>query len=246
MKRILAGILVSVLLLTAAGCATVIPPNGTLDLDVNAVDRIVITNGLMEGNSFTVENREQINKIVQFLNSFRLENGEPGGNDYRYALRLYDGKEDHVMHRFSIVDDSAVILDGTMYTENAKDLLRYVESLECGTLTDNELINLLFESDILEQLNVLDEEGKISIDKIVSLPSSCPALFELLKRPSAIVSVSGYGVDALSKYLNSSNPALVEKGKEWAAVIQNLLPQVKEKIEDLLATAGTGESNSEN
>ena len=144
---------------------------------------------------------------------------------------------------FSVVDAESIIHDGKLYTVNAKDFEQYLEALECDTLTDNELIDVLLEGDTLDRLNVIDGEGKISLDKIVNLPKSCPALFELLSRPSGIVSVGSYGVDKIAALLNSNNPALVEKAEEWIEVLKQLIPEAKENLENLIETYKNSENN---
>jgi len=142
-----------------------------------------------------------------------------------------------------VVDADTVIHDGKMYTVKAKDFEQYLEALECDTLTDNELIDSLLEGDTLERLNVIDGEGKISLDKIVNLPKSCPALFELLSRPSGIVSVGSYGVDKIGAFLNSNNPELVEKAQEWIEVLKKLIPEAQEKLENIIETYKNSENN---
>ena len=97
--------------------------------------------------------------------------------------------------------------------------------------------------DTLNQLNIVDEEGKISFDKIINLPKSCPALFELLSRPSAIQSVSTYGADKIGEDLNSSNPELIEKAKEWIEVLEKLMPDIREKLENLIKNHKNSENN---
>lgn len=230
MKRVFAAML-AVLMLTLCGCSTVVLGSGTLDFDANSVDHIVISNG-RTGKTFSVSNRETISTIVNHINSFGLADPQEPWNGNAYKLHLVDSKGEELL--YFAVNEGAVTVDDAMYQLNAKDLLRYVESLECDTLTDNELIDSLLEGDTLERLNVIDGEGKISLDKIVSLPKSCPALFELLIRPSGIVSVGSYGVDKIAAFLNSNNPELVEKAQEWIEVLKQLIPEAKEKLESLL------------
>ena len=229
-KRVLPLFLIAAILLT--GCSTVILENGTMSLDANAVNKIEITNS--SADTFTIENRDTISKLVKYINSFTLENGNDFAESYQYSLCLIDSKGETYL-RFTIVNVNAVSTDQT-YSVNAKDMLQYVESLECDTMTDNELIDALLKGNTLEQLNVLNEEGKISLDKIVSLPKSCPALFELLSRPTVVTSVSSYGIESLKTLLNSTNPELVAKGQEWAEIIKQLVPEVRDSIENMLET----------
>lgn len=232
MKRVFAALL-AVLMLALCGCGSVVLGNGTLEYNANEVDHVVITNGLT-GKTFSVADRETISTIVSHINSFDLGEGAEAGAGYHYSLKLAsrnDGAESY----FSVVDSESIIHDGMLYTVNAKDFERYLEGLECDTLTDNELIDSLLEGNTLEDLNVLDAEGKISLDKIVALPQSCPALFDLLSRPSAITSVGSYGVEKIEGYLNSSNPELVEKAQEWIEVLKALIPEAQEKLEQLIS-----------
>ena len=230
MKKILPLLLAAIILLS--GCSTVILENGTISLNANAVDKIEITNS--SADTFTIENRDVISKLVKYINSFTLENGNNFADSYQYSLHLLDSKGETYL-LFTIVSANAVSTDQT-YAVNARDMLQYVESLECDTMTDNELIDALLKGNTLEQLNVLSEEGKISLDKIVSLPKSCPALFELLSRSSVVTSVSSYGIESLKTLLNSTNPELVAKGQEWAEIIKQLVPEVRESIENMLET----------
>lgn len=239
MKRVLAAML-AVLMLTLCGCSTVVLGNGTLDIDANSVDHIVISNG-RTGKTFSVADRETISTVVSHINSFDLADPQEPWNGNAYNLNFEDSKGEKLL--YFAVNESAVTVDDAMYQLNAKDLLQYVESLECNTLTDNELIDSLLEGDTLERLNVIDDEGKISLDKIVNLPKSCPVLFELLSRPSGIVSVGSYGADKIAAFLNSNNPELVEKAEEWIEVLKQLIPEAKEKLENIIETYKNSENN---
>lgn len=230
MKRMIAALMAALMLLLC-GCGTVLPENGTLSLNANIVDHIEISNGLT-GNRFTVSNRDSITQIVQHINSYTLEDPQETWNGNHYSLKFVDNDEKQIL--YFAINDNKVIADDAGYMVNAKDLVQYVEGLECDTMTDNELIDALLEGNTLEQLNIIDEEGKISVDKIIALPKSCPALFELLSRPSAITSVGSYGVDKIESFLNSSNPELVEKAQEWIEVLKNLLPDLQEKLESIV------------
>lgn len=242
MKRVLA-ILLSVLMLTLCGCSTVVPGKGTLEYVANDIDHVVIQNGL-SGKSFSVADRVTIGTIVDHINSFNLDEGQEAGAGYHYCVTLVNHLQGGAKAYFSVVDAESIIHDGKLYTVNTKDFEQYLESLECDTLTDNELIDRLLEGDTLDQLNIIDGEGKISLDKIVNLPKSCPALFELLSRPSAIISVGSYGVDKIGTFLNSNNPELVEKAQEWIEVLKKLLPEAKENLENLIETYKKSENNS--
>lgn len=241
MKRLVA-LLLCLLMLTLCGCSTAIFSNGTLEYKANDIDHVVITNGLT-GKTFSVADRETISTIINHINSFELDEGNDGAPGYHYQLKLVYHLQGGAETYFSVVDAETVVHDGKMYTVNAKDFEQYLETLECDMLTDNELIDALLEGDTLDRLNIMDEDGKISLDKIIALPKTCPALFELLTRPSAIGAVGSYGVDQINAYLNSNNPELVEKAKEWIAVLEQLIPEAKEKLENLIETYKNSENN---
>ena len=241
MKRVFA-LLMAVLMLTLCGCSTAVLGNGTLEYNANDIDHVQITNGLT-GKTFSVADREIIGTIVSHINSFGLGEGQEAPNGYHYSVALVYHLQGGAKAHFSVVDAERVVHDGLMYTVKAKDFEQYLETLECDTLTDNELIDMLLEGDTLERLNVIDGEGKISLDKIVALPKSCPALFELLSRPSGIVSVGSYGVDKIGALLNSNNPELVEKAQEWIEILKQLLPEAKENLENLIETYKNSENN---
>lgn len=235
MKRILAVLLIA-LMLTLCGCNSVIIENGNLNLVANDIDHIKITNGTTD-KSFSVMERETIGTIVSHLNSYILEDGTGAGADgfsYRYRITLVDKTNGSAESHFYLPDAQTIRIDGASYSVNTKDLLQFIEEKECDTLTDNELIDMLLNGDTLEQLNIMDDEGKISVDKILNLPNSCPALFELLSRPSAITSIGGYGADQIGAFLNSANPELVENAEEWIKILEKLVPEVREKLEELI------------
>ena len=241
MKRIVAFLLVFVML-TCSGCSTVILGNGTLNYNANDMDHIRITNVLTE-KTFSVMDRETISTIISHINSFGLSNGIESDGNYRYSICLVDHLNGGAESYFAVVDMETIVHDGLQYTVKAKDFLQYLETLECDMLTDNELIDSLLDNNTLERLNVLNEEGKISLDKIVSLPKTCPALFELLSRPSGIASVAGYGVEKIEGFLNSNNPELMEKAEEWIEVLKKLVPEAKENLENILETYKKSENN---
>ena len=244
MKRILAAVLAA-LMLTLCGCNSIIIENGNLNLIANDIDHIKITNGLIDKN-FSIADRETIGTIVSYLNSYTLENGtnaESGDFSFRYCITLVNKTNGSTESHFYLPDDQTIRIDGCNYVINAKELLQFVEAKECDTLTDNELIDALLTGNTLEQLNIIDEEGKISIDKILNLPKNCPALFELLSRPSAIAAVSSYGADRIGEFLNSANPALVEKAQEWIEILEKLMPEVREKLEDIINNYKNSENN---
>lgn len=244
MKRMIAALL-ALLMLTLCGCSGVVFGNGTLEWDANDVDHIRITNGLT-GKTFSVADREIISTIVNHLNSFTLENGtnpESTEFSYNYCVTLVDKTNGSAESHYYLPDNETILIDGTAFIVNAKAFRQYLETLECDTMTDNELIDALLEGDTLERLNIMDEKGNISMDKIISLPQSCPALFELMTRPSAIQSIGSYGADKIGSFLNSTNPELVEKAQEWIEVLKQLIPEAKEKLENIIETYKNSENN---
>lgn len=219
--------------LMLTGCGTIGLGSGTLSIDPNEISKIEITNGLAEGSTFTVQDREAITKIVQYLNSYTLENGTDPANGWSYSLTLRNSSgQAHT--ETAIIDESHVILDGSAYFVNAKDLLNYVEKLECDTKTDQELIDILLQGDTLDRLNILDEDGKISLDKIVGLADSCPALFELLSRPTILESIGGYGLKAIENALESGNIALIERAEALAEILKNYFPDLQTELDKIL------------
>ena len=101
-------------------------------------------------------------------------------------------------------------------------------------MTDEQLLRLLFEGNYFDDIKLTNEDGDISLDKIMSLSKDCPALFELLSRPSAITSLGTYGVDMLEEYLNSDNSAIRQKAEEIAELLKNFFPNLKDEINKLL------------
>lgn len=244
MKRWIALVL-ALLMLILCGCSNIIIENGNLNLVANDIDHIKITN-VLTNKTFSVNDRSTIGTIVSHLNSYTLENGtdaSSGKFSYRYCITLVDKTNGYAESQFYFRDQQAIVIEDVAYNINAKDLLQFVESEECKTLTDNELIDSLLEGDTLEQLNIIDEEGKISLDKIINLPKSCPALFELIGRPTGITSVSTYGTDKISAFLNSTNPELVDKAQEWIKVLEKLMPEVREKLENLINNLENNKNN---
>ena len=230
MRRSLPLFLILALLLT--GCSTVVLGNGTLSVDADAITKIEITSGI-DGYTFTVQDRDSITQLVRYMNSFDLSDGTAAASSWNYSITGYDAKGDKIAE-FVIVDETTVCVDGQTYSVNAASMCSYTEKLECATLTDNALIDRLFTTDTLDKLNILNEDGKISLDKIAGLSDSCPALFALIKRPSVITSVGSYGLDALSKYLNSDNIAIKERAETIAALFEEYFPDLQEKIENIV------------
>ncbi len=233
-KRLLA-LFFALTLVFCTGCTVVLPSNGTLKLDSANVKEITVSNELT-GTQFTIQDREDIHSLVKQIASYTLENGQPLDNNKNgcaYILIMTDsaGKE---LSRFWLLDDSHIAYSNLVYTTNIKDLLYEVEQLECDTKTDKELIDMLMNSDTLDRLNILDADGKVSMDKILGLKNSCPALFELLSRPSILETVGSYGLEAIQKGLESGSTVVQERATELAEILKQYFPDLEEKINDIL------------
>lgn len=133
----------------------------------------------------------------------------------------------------SLLDKANVQYDTQAYSITDPSLYQTVEALECATLTDRELLERLFTGDTLNELAITDENGGISLDKIMKLSSSCPALFELLGRPTAIESVGTYGLDYIREAWNSEDNAVREKAEALAGIISTVFPDLQAEIEKI-------------
>lgn len=231
MRRILC-LLLALTMLALCGC-DMIPSTGSNNIKVDDVKKIVITNGMTSGNTFTVEDRDSIRTIINQINGFTLENGTDPWKGWHYNMSILDTNGAELMN-FIIVGKESVTANGKTYTVNAKKLLNTVEKLECDTLTDEQLLRTLFEGSYFDDVTIFNEDGEVSLDKIMSIKSDCPALFELLSRPSAISSLGTYGVDMLEEYLNSDNLALRQKAEEIAEILKNFFPNLRDKINKIL------------
>lgn len=231
MKRAVAVILLLTLFLLS-GCDMFLG-TGTLSVDANDVDSIRVESQFDGGSTFTIEDRDTIRTIVNHINSYELDTAAENTRSYIYTLSLLDSDGAEVL-QFTVVDDTSVSTGGASYTVNATALRQYVEARECDTMNDEELIRYLFESDTMADLNILDENGQISLDKITGLVSSCPALFELLSRPSAIESVGSYGLDMLQEAMDSTNIDIREQAENIGEILKNLLPGLSEQINNIL------------
>lgn len=225
-------LLLTLTMLALCGC-DLIPTAGTQNIKVDDVKKIVITNGMTTGNTFTVEDRDSIRTIITQINGYTLENGRDPWKGWHYSLSILDtnGTE---LKSFIIVSEDSVTSDGLTYNVNAKKLLDTVEKLECDTLTDEELLRTLFEGSYFDDVTIFNENGEVSLDKIMSIKSDCPALFELISRPSAITSLGTYGIDMLEEHLNSSDSVVRQKAEEIAEILKNFFPNLKDKINEIL------------
>jgi hypothetical protein len=224
-------LLLALTMLVLCGC-DMIPSAGSNNIKVDDVKKIIITNGMTSGNTFTVEDRDSIRTIINQINGFTLENGTDPWKGWRYNLSILDANDGELMS-IIIVDEECVTANGKAYAVNAKRLLNAVEKLECDTMTDEELLRTLFEGNYFDDVSILNEDGAVSLDKILSIKNDCPALFELLSRPSAISSLGTYGIDMLEEYLNSEDSNLRQKAQEIAEVLKNFFPSIKDKIEEI-------------
>lgn len=230
--RRLLCLMLALSLLMLCGC-DMLPSSGTQNIKVDDVKKIVITNGQGSRSTFTVEDRDAIRTIVNQINGYTLENGETAWKGWLYNLSIVDAAGTELLD-FTIVNKEAVTAGNKTYAVNAKKLLNAVEKLECDTLTDEELLRTLFEGNYFDDVTIFNEDGEVSLDKIMSSKGDCPALFEILSRPSAIKSLGTYGLEMLEDYLNSDDSALRQKAEEIAEVLKNFFPNLKDKINELL------------
>ena len=229
LKKFISFILVLTLLLTA--CGNMPLGNGTLSIDSGEVQNIKITN-LNVNHDFTIADREQIHTIVRYLNSYTLDTAadSDASTKYEISVNLADGND---TLKFKI-DEAVVMSSGSYYSADAEKLVRYVEARECDILTDNQLIEFLFTDDYLDRLNILNEDGEISLDKIVRLGENCPALFELLSRPTLLKTLGTEGLQTVEKFLGSDNIQIRERAEKLAEIVKTVAPELKEKIENIL------------
>lgn len=230
MRRILAIVLAALLL---TGCSSIIPANGTLSIDANEISKVEITNGLQNGSTFTVQDRDAINKLTGYINSYTLEDGETPANGWHFHIRMVGSGGDQV-YECTIVGENQFTSGGLTYNVSAGDLLHYVEKLECDTLTDDQLIDRLLTGDELSGLRITDENGSISLDKLLKLTDQCPTLFELLGRSTAIQSIGSYGLEAIQENLNGTNTVLKERAEALAEILREYFPDLEAQIDKLL------------
>jgi hypothetical protein len=229
-RRIMCLVLVCAML-ALCGCEQLPLPSSD-GLKVDDVKKITIHRLELDNYGFSIEDRDQIRTIVNQINSFKLENGSAASDRYTYGIRLY-GADGSMLMQINIVDEDTVSQSNQNYTVNAKKLLSQVEKLECDTMTDEQLLRILFEGSYFDDVTILNEDGEVSLDKIMSIKNDCPALFELISRPSAIQSLGTYGMDLLDEYLNSEDSELRQKAEEIAEILKNFFPNLKDKINDL-------------
>ena len=231
-----AAVLLALLMLLCCGCGSIIQTNGTMSIDPNEVSTLVITNGLV-GYTCTVQDRDAITKVIGYLNSYTLEDGNDAWNEWNgwhYQIQMQDSAGE-ALYELTVTGSSQIIFDGLGYSVDAEALETYVEKLECDTMTDNQLIDRLLNSSELSGLQITDENGNISLDKLLKLTDSCPTLFELLGRTTAIQSISSYGLDAIKENLNGADTYLKEQAETLAEIIKEYLPDLSEEIDKLLA-----------
>lgn len=227
MRKLLIFTLITALLLT--GCSG-FGSQGTLSFDAQSTDHIEISLG--RGEFLTITDRKDISNIVKKINSLTLDT--PGEETFGYTYEIYLCNSDGtVIESITLKDKATVQYDTKVYTVTDPSLYLTVEALECATLTDRELLDRLFTGDTLNELSITDTNGEISLDKILKVGSSCPALFELLGRSTAIESVATYGLDYIREAWNSDDNAVREKAETLAGIISSVFPDLKEEIEKI-------------
>lgn len=231
MKRVFAAML-AVLVLCLWGCGPAIPTGGTLELNADDFDHIEVVNGLT-GKTLSITDRTDISTIIKHLNGYTLEDPQEPANGNRYNLNLVYHLQGGAKLHIGITD-TTLTHDGGMYQVNGLALGQFLEGLECATMTDQELIRYLFENNTMEELGITDENGSISLDKITNLKNACPALFELLGRPTMIESVAQYGTAIMKDYVDSSNAVLREQAEAIANFLKETFPQLADQIDKIL------------
>ena len=231
LKKFISFILVLTLLLTA--CGNMPLGNGTLSIDSGEVQNIKITN-LNVNHDFTIADREQIHTIVRYLNSYTLDTSNQTDSQLKYKITLTFADDSSPL-LFNI--NSNTVSNGTEAFEvDALKLVRYIEARECDTLTDEQLIEFNFFDDYLDRLNILNDKGEISLDKIAKLGENCPALFELLSRPTLLKTVGKEGLTLVEQFIGSDNIQIRERAEKLAEIVKTVAPELKEKIENILET----------
>lgn len=228
MRKLFVYTLIAALLLT--GCSG-LNSGGTLSFDAQAVDHVEISVG--RGEYLSIADRNDINDIVKKINALTLDTQaeDTFGYDYEIYLCESDGT---VIGSITLKDKATVFYDGTAYSVTDPGLYQTVEALECATLTDRELIDRLLSGNTLTDLSITDDNGKISLDKITGLGKSCPALFELIGRSTAIESVGTYGVDWIRTAWNCDDNIVREKAETFAGIISAVFPDLKAEIEKII------------
>lgn len=209
------------------GCSAVSSMIGTLSVDVDAVTSLEITNS--SGKTFTVQDQDDLRKVVDYINVLRLEKETdfPDGSAYTIRLKGADVT-------ISILNADTVSYDGNAYAVNADSLLYYVQKLECETMTDKQLIKQIFEVEYAVFSDLTDAEGNFSLDKFLKLKDKCPASFELISRSSAIPSLSSYGLDLLKQYMASDNNVLRQRAEDIAAFLKAQFPTLASDVENIV------------
>lgn len=232
--RILA--LLCVLLLTLSGCDLLMPKaEGTLSVDANSVS-VLQVEGALSGKSFSIQNRESIRRIVNLINSLMLDTAaeETGDSIYSIVLSASDGSE--VLSVLLHSRDTLSTPDGS-YSVDCEELWNAIAKEECATLTDAELLRSIFADSYWDGISITNDKGDISVDKILGIPDQFPALFELLGRPTMLSSVANEGLSLIREYANSTSQALRDRAEKLGSILSNLIPSMKDQIEDILETS---------
>ncbi len=237
MKLWMRNALLILLCLSLCGCSAISSAMGTLGIAVSEVERITITPAGKK--AFVIQDNTTIREVVDAVNRLTLEDGAEVGSGWVYTLFM-EGNDGNDLGTLTIIDSSTVSWDRQQFSVNAEALLRKVEALYCDTLTDEELLRMVFESSYFDELSLLDENGNLSIDRLLKLSADFPALFELIGRPSALESVTTLGLSLLQEYLESDNNVLRQRAELLAKAIAELLPQWREQIAALITLPTTG------
>lgn len=224
--------LLAVLLILLTGCDFLPSASGTYTLDPNDIASIQVTNGA--GKSFTIQDQATIRSLTKLIGALTLDTpADAASADYTLDITYRDGAE-AALPQLSVSGDTAVTTHEGTFTVDAEDLMTQLEKLECATLTDHELLQHIFEDNYWDTVTITNEKGELSVDQILRLPEQCPALFELISRPSAMKSLAGDGMALLEKYASSTDEALRARAEKLGEIFANLKPEIKQQIADLL------------
>lgn len=206
--------------------------DGTLNIAADSVLRIDLSN-VSAGTNVVIQDRSVISEVVKLINRLVLtdEVVSPLPTVYDITLTYSDGSEAYVL---SLLSDYVVIAGGKTYDADAEKLLAKAEKLECATLSDDELLRRVFEDDYWDTVTIKNEKGELSVDKILALPQQCPALFELLGRPTVLKTLGSSGIELLEEYAGSASEHLRQRAQKLGDILSTLLPDIKDKVSSVL------------
>lgn len=231
--RVLALVCAMLLLLT--GCQLTPSREGTLSIDDSSVSILQVESSL-SGKSFSIQTRDSIRKIVKLINALALETEEENAGAPVYSL-LLSGSDGSEILSLALISRGALITGEKTYNADCQELWNAIAKEECSILSDKELLHSIFADNYWDDVSITNDKGDISIDKILDIPNQFPALFELLGRPTMLESVANEGLSLIKEYAGSANKALRERAAKLGEILSNLIPSLKNQIEDILKTS---------